>query len=162
MRAFLLRRALHAVFVLWGVVTAVFFLVRLTGDPTPFLVDQSATQQEIAARDLDPREATGDADGARAPVAGDGRAGRRRAPALDGARDSARRRLGYPQERRRRSREPPRVALPPVDAELLARSHADLAFRRRAGRSPARLRIRRRTPPDPAGDHPGRRPARPE
>jgi len=48
MRAFFLRRALHAVFVLWGVVTAVFFLVRLTGDPTPFLVDQSATQQEIA------------------------------------------------------------------------------------------------------------------
>jgi peptide/nickel transport system permease protein len=47
MRAFLLRRALHAVFVIWGVVTAVFFLVRLTGDPTPFLVDQSATQQEI-------------------------------------------------------------------------------------------------------------------
>ena len=48
MRAFLFRRALHAVFVIWGVVTAVFFLVRLTGDPTPFLVDQSATQQEIA------------------------------------------------------------------------------------------------------------------
>src|SRR5437660_10020448 len=48
MRAFLLRRALHAVFVLWGVVTTVFFLVRLTGDPTPFLVDQSATQQESA------------------------------------------------------------------------------------------------------------------
>src|SRR5947208_179278 len=48
MRAFLLRRALHAVFVLWGVVSAVFFLVRLTGDPTPFLVDQTATQQEIA------------------------------------------------------------------------------------------------------------------
>src|SRR5438094_292108 len=47
MRAFLLRRALHAVFVLWGVVSAVFFLVRLTGDPTPFLVDQTATQQEI-------------------------------------------------------------------------------------------------------------------
>src|ERR1700704_1346616 len=48
MRAFLLRRALHEVFVLWGVVTAGFFLVRLTGDPTPFLVDQTATQQEIA------------------------------------------------------------------------------------------------------------------
>jgi peptide/nickel transport system permease protein len=48
MRAFLFRRALHAVFVIWGVVTAVFFLVRLTGDPTPFLVDQSATQHEIA------------------------------------------------------------------------------------------------------------------
>ena len=48
MRAFLLRRLLHAVFVIWGVVTVVFFLVRLTGDPTYFLVDQSATQAEIA------------------------------------------------------------------------------------------------------------------
>src|SRR5256885_447203 len=48
MRAFLLRRLLHAVFVTWGVVTVVFFLVRLTGDPTLFLVDQSATQEEIA------------------------------------------------------------------------------------------------------------------
>jgi peptide/nickel transport system permease protein len=47
-RAFLLRRLLHAVFVVWGVVTVVFFLVRLTGDPTLFLVDQSATQEEIA------------------------------------------------------------------------------------------------------------------
>jgi peptide/nickel transport system permease protein len=46
--AFLLRRCLHAVFVVWGVVTVVFFLVRLTGDPTLFLVDQSATQEEIA------------------------------------------------------------------------------------------------------------------
>ena len=48
MRAFLLRRLLHAAFVVWGVVTVVFFLVRLTGDPTFFLVDQSATQEEIA------------------------------------------------------------------------------------------------------------------
>ena len=48
MRAFLVRRLLHAVFVVWGVVTVVFFLVRLTGDPTLFLVDQSATQEEIA------------------------------------------------------------------------------------------------------------------
>jgi peptide/nickel transport system permease protein len=48
MRAFLLRRLLHALFVTWGVVTVVFFLVRLTGDPTLFLVDQSATQEEIA------------------------------------------------------------------------------------------------------------------
>ena len=48
MRHFLLRRLAHAVFVVWGVVTAVFFLVRLTGDPTPFLVDQTATQEEIA------------------------------------------------------------------------------------------------------------------
>jgi peptide/nickel transport system permease protein len=49
MRAFLLRRVLHAVFVIWGVVTIVFFLVRLTGDPTLLLVDQGATQAEVAA-----------------------------------------------------------------------------------------------------------------
>jgi ABC-type dipeptide/oligopeptide/nickel transport system permease component len=47
-RAFLLRRLLHSIFVIWGVVTVVFFLVRLTGDPTLFLVDQSATHEEIA------------------------------------------------------------------------------------------------------------------
>ena len=48
MRGFLLRRLGHAVFVVWGVVTVVFFLVRLTGDPVAFLVDQTATQEEIA------------------------------------------------------------------------------------------------------------------
>jgi peptide/nickel transport system permease protein len=48
MSAFVLRRLLHAVFVVWGVVTVVFFLVRLTGDPTAFLVDQTATPAEIA------------------------------------------------------------------------------------------------------------------
>jgi peptide/nickel transport system permease protein len=45
---FLVRRLIHAVFVVWGVVTVVFFLVRLTGDPAVFLVDQSATQAEVA------------------------------------------------------------------------------------------------------------------
>ncbi len=48
MPSFLLRRLIHGVFVVWGVVTAVFFLVRLTGDPSAFLVDQSATREEIA------------------------------------------------------------------------------------------------------------------
>ena len=47
MSRFLLRRLFHGVFVVWGVVTAVFFLVRLTGDPAAFLVDQSATRAEI-------------------------------------------------------------------------------------------------------------------
>ena len=47
MRAFLLRRLLHTVFVVWAVVSVVFFLVRLTGDPAAFLVDQSATRAEI-------------------------------------------------------------------------------------------------------------------
>jgi peptide/nickel transport system permease protein len=45
---FLLRRLLHALFVVWGVVTVVFFLMRLTGDPALLLVDVSATQEEIA------------------------------------------------------------------------------------------------------------------
>ena len=48
MRAFLLRRCLHAVFVVWGVVTVVFFLVRLTGDPAALLVDATATREEVA------------------------------------------------------------------------------------------------------------------
>jgi ABC-type dipeptide/oligopeptide/nickel transport system permease component len=47
-RAFLLRRLVHALFVVWGVVTVVFFLVRLTGDPAALLVDQTATREEIA------------------------------------------------------------------------------------------------------------------
>jgi peptide/nickel transport system permease protein len=46
-RAFLLRRLLHAVFVVWGVVTVVFFLVRLTGDPAALLVDAGATRAEL-------------------------------------------------------------------------------------------------------------------
>ena len=48
MRRFLLRRLVHAVVVVWGVVTVVFFLVRLTGDPAAFLVDQAATRDEVA------------------------------------------------------------------------------------------------------------------
>lgn len=48
MRAFLLRRLVHALFVIWGVVTVVFFLVRLTGDPAALLVDQTATREEVA------------------------------------------------------------------------------------------------------------------
>ena len=48
MRAFLLRRLVHAVFVVWGVVTVVFFLVRLTGDPAALLVDATATREEVA------------------------------------------------------------------------------------------------------------------
>jgi ABC-type dipeptide/oligopeptide/nickel transport system permease component len=47
-RAFLLRRLVHALFVVWGVVTVVFFLVRLTGDPAALLVDATATREEVA------------------------------------------------------------------------------------------------------------------
>ena len=53
MATFVARRLLHAVFVAWGVVTVVFFVVRLTGDPAALLVDPSATRDEIAhARQL--------------------------------------------------------------------------------------------------------------
>ena len=48
MARFLARRLTHAVFVVWGVVTVVFFILRLTGDPAAFLVDQTATREEIA------------------------------------------------------------------------------------------------------------------
>jgi peptide/nickel transport system permease protein len=48
MRGYVLRRLIHGGFVVWGVATAVFFLVRLTGDPAVFLVDQTATQEDIA------------------------------------------------------------------------------------------------------------------
>jgi len=47
-RAFLVRRLVHALFVVWGVVTVVFFLVRLTGDPAALLVDATATREEVA------------------------------------------------------------------------------------------------------------------
>src|SRR5215468_11016618 len=48
MSRFLLRRLIHGVFVVWGVVTVVFFLVRLTGDPAALLVDATATREEVA------------------------------------------------------------------------------------------------------------------
>src|SRR5205809_3185409 len=48
MGGYLVRRLIHGVFVVWGVVTAVFFLVRLTGDPAAFLVDQTATREDVA------------------------------------------------------------------------------------------------------------------
>jgi peptide/nickel transport system permease protein len=44
---FVLRRFIHALFVVFGVLTVVFFLVRLAGDPTPLLLPIGATQDEI-------------------------------------------------------------------------------------------------------------------
>jgi len=48
MSSFLRRRLVHGVFVIWGVVPAVFFLGRFSGDPGSFLVDHSSTRKEIA------------------------------------------------------------------------------------------------------------------
>ena len=62
----------------------------------------------------------------------------------------------------RRSPEPARLAVPPVDAELLAGSHADPALRGRAGRAAAGLRLGSAAPPDPPRADAGGRAARPE
>lgn len=48
MRAYLLRRLLYAVFVIFGVSIIVFLLVRLTGDPAGLMLPLDATAQEVA------------------------------------------------------------------------------------------------------------------
>lgn len=48
MRAYLLRRLLYAVFVIFGVSIIVFLLVRLTGDPAGLMLPLDATAAEVA------------------------------------------------------------------------------------------------------------------
>jgi ABC-type dipeptide/oligopeptide/nickel transport system permease component len=49
MTAYLIRRALFAIFVLWGAVTIVFLVLRLVpGDPAQLILGSDATQDEIA------------------------------------------------------------------------------------------------------------------
>ena len=47
MLKFILKRLLYAVFVLWGVATIVFFLVRLTGDPIAIMLPPDASIEQI-------------------------------------------------------------------------------------------------------------------
>jgi peptide/nickel transport system permease protein len=47
MRQFILRRLIRAVIALWGVVTVVFFTMRLSGDPIALLLPAEAPQSEI-------------------------------------------------------------------------------------------------------------------
>jgi peptide/nickel transport system permease protein len=47
MRQFILRRLIRAVIALWGVVTVVFFTMRLSGDPVALLLPAEAPQSEI-------------------------------------------------------------------------------------------------------------------
>ncbi|WP_201864696.1 ABC transporter permease [Microvirga soli] len=49
MRRFLLRRLGQVIGTIFGVVTLIFFLQRLTGDPTYLLVPETATQADIDA-----------------------------------------------------------------------------------------------------------------
>jgi peptide/nickel transport system permease protein len=47
MRSYLLRRLLHSLIALWGVVTIVFVSLHLAGDPTLLLLPENATQADI-------------------------------------------------------------------------------------------------------------------
>ena len=49
MSAFFLKRIFQALIAVIGVMTLIFFLQRLTGDPVLLLVPQNATQADIAA-----------------------------------------------------------------------------------------------------------------
>lgn len=50
MPAFLLRRLVHAIFVVWGVITVIFVVMRLVpGNPAALLLGPSATPAQIAA-----------------------------------------------------------------------------------------------------------------
>lgn len=46
--SFIGRRTLHAIFVVWGVLTVVFLLTHLSGDPTALFVTPGSSPQEIA------------------------------------------------------------------------------------------------------------------
>lgn len=47
MTTYLLRRVVHSVVALWGVLTIVFLILHLSGDPVLLLVPQGATQEDI-------------------------------------------------------------------------------------------------------------------
>ncbi len=48
MSAYFIKRLLQSLFAVWGVVTLVFLILQLSGDPTLLLVHEGATAQEIA------------------------------------------------------------------------------------------------------------------
>lgn len=49
MKAFLLRRLFQALVTAFGVITLVFFIQRLTGDPTALLLPETATREDFEA-----------------------------------------------------------------------------------------------------------------
>lgn len=48
MKNYIIRRLLLSIFVLWGITLTVFFILRLTGDPTYLLLPPEATKEDIA------------------------------------------------------------------------------------------------------------------
>lgn len=47
MGQYILRRFIHAIFVILGVITAVFIITNLTGDPVQLMLGQQASQEDI-------------------------------------------------------------------------------------------------------------------
>lgn len=47
MTAYLLRRVVHSLIAVWGVLTIVFLILHLSGDPVLLLVPQGATEEDI-------------------------------------------------------------------------------------------------------------------
>src|SRR5215207_1942723 len=47
MRQFILRRVLRAIVALWGIVTIVFVVMRLSGDPVPLMLPPDAPTSEM-------------------------------------------------------------------------------------------------------------------
>ena len=47
MRQFILRRVLRAIVALWGIVTIVFVVMRLSGDPVPLMLPPDAPRSEV-------------------------------------------------------------------------------------------------------------------
>src|SRR5688572_24154529 len=47
MTQYIVRRLLQAVLVIFGVVTVVFFILQLTGDPVRLMVGESASEEDI-------------------------------------------------------------------------------------------------------------------
>ena len=48
MGKFVLKRILKGILCVWFIWTLIFFLVRITGDPTDWMLPDGATEQEIA------------------------------------------------------------------------------------------------------------------
>lgn len=47
MAQYIIRRLLQSVFVIWGVVTAVFIITNMTGDPVQLMLGETSSQQDI-------------------------------------------------------------------------------------------------------------------
>ena len=47
MATYITRRLLQSLFVIWGVITAVFIITNLTGDPVDLMLGETSSQEDI-------------------------------------------------------------------------------------------------------------------